>query len=186
MLGLRGQVLCHEFMVETRHHGLWFVGFGWNFQLSIENHWNSAFLRNFWRIRPLHSALGYGRHYVSTRWSAFFPSAKGQTWESTISMDLRIQDHHESHTIIWFTGFYSCSLQMLFTNLLLIPTFHWNHDHLMFLSKFDLSGRGGAHFLLGRLFQNQFWAQLPDPVQQGDSWGRPKAQRSSKMVEEIR
>ena len=84
-LWLRGQVLCHEFMVETRHkkaYGL--LVFGSNFQLStieplkfsdsqklLKNKRNKA-------LEALHSALGYGRHNVSTRWSAFFPSAKGK------------------------------------------------------------------------------------------------------------
>ena len=74
---------------------------GWDFQLSFENHLNWAFLRNFWRIRPLHSAQGYGRHNVSTRCSAFFPSAKGQIWESKISTDLRILDHISQNHLIY-------------------------------------------------------------------------------------
>ncbi len=156
---------------------------GWDFQLSFENHLNWAFLRNFWRIRPLHSAQGYGRHNVSTRCSAFFPSAKGQIWESKISTDLRILDHHISQNQI-YKVFYSCSLLLCFPNLLLIPTFHhWITDVSL---KSSLTFREGAGPFFWATFFHQFWAQLPDPVQQGDSWGSPNAQgqaKSSKNIE---
>ena len=110
--------------------------------------------------------------------------------------DMRIHDlngsedsrslSNESHKIMliyrfWFfiIVVHSCfGLPML----ILIPWFSLK-SRMFRNSKFDLSGRGGAHFLLGRCFpfpSKILGTAKPDPVQQGDSWGRPKAQGQAK------
>ena len=189
-LWLRGQVLCHEFMVETRHHSFmacWF--FGWNFHLStiqpLKFSVSQKLLKNT-RNKALASCLGIWQAQRFHEMVGLFSigQRKGQTWESTISMDLRIQrssrisqNHVDLQVLIFY---HSCSLLLCLPMLLLILIPWFSLKSLMFRnSKFDLSGRGGAHFLLGRCFpfpSVNFGHSFPDPVQQGDSWGRPKAQ----------
>jgi len=148
--------------------------FGWNFQLStieplkfsasqklLKNKCNKAlaFCLGIWQAQGFHKMVGL--FSIGQR--------KGQTWESTISMDLRIQsslsrisqNHFDLQVLIFY---HSCSL-LLWENqillLILIPWFSLKSPDVSKLRVWPFR-KGRSPFFAGPLLSisvSQFWAQ---------------------------